>query len=124
MKLRLTIITCVALGLSGCTSSMDSLMAPTPAAAPKAQHYQQPTAAQSDAYQQTMRKVAGGIQHDPKYQRIALDTPEKKAWFKSLTYRYWDRQISRQQFISEGLAQYPDHSYEFNFIANGFQKHS
>jgi len=124
MKLRLTIAACVVLGLSGCTSSMDSLMAPTPPAAPKAKQYQPPTAAQAEAYQQTMRKVAGGIQHDPNYQRIALDTPEKKAWFKSLTYRYWSRQTSRQQFISEGLAQYPDRSYEFNFIANGFQKYS
>ena len=124
MKLHLTIAACVALSFSGCTNSVNSLMAPTPAAAPKAQHYQQPTPAKSEAYQQSMRKVAGGIQHDPNYKRIALDTPEKKAWFKSLTYRYWDRQISRQQFMSEGLAQYPSHSYEFNFIANGFQTHS
>ena len=124
MKLHLIVITCVALSFSGCTSSMNSLMAPSPAPVPKAKQYQQPTAAQSEAYQQTMRKVAGGIQHDPNYKRVALDTPEKKAWFKSLTYRFWDRQISRQQFMSEGLAQYPSHSYEFNFIANGFQKHS
>lgn len=124
MKLRLTIAACVALSFSGCTNSMNSLMAPTPAAVPKAQHYQQPTAAKSESYQQTMRKVAGGIKDDPKYQRIALDTPEKKAWFKSLTYRFWDRQISRQQFMSEGLSQYPDRNYEFNFIANGFQNHS
>lgn len=123
MKLRLTIAACLALGFSGCTNSMNSLISPT-APAPKAQHYQQPTAAQSEAYQQTMRKVAAGIQYDPNYQRIALDTPEKKAWFKSLTFRYWDRQISKSQFMSEGLAQYPDHSYEFNFIANGFQSHS
>jgi hypothetical protein len=122
MKLRLTIITCVALSFSGCTNSMNSLISPAPV--PKAKQHQQPTAAQTEAYQQSMRKVAGGIQHDPNYKRIALDTPEKKAWFKSLTYRFWNRQISRQQFMSEGLAQYPGHSYEFNFIANGFQTHS
>ncbi|PHS38318.1 MAG: hypothetical protein COB07_08470 [Sulfurovum sp.] len=124
MKLRLTIAACVALGFSGCTNTINALTSPEVASAPKAKQHQQPTAAQSESYQQTMRKVAGGIQHDPNYQRIALDTPEKKAWFKSLTYRYWNRQISRQQFISEGLAQYPDRSYEFNFIANGFQHHS
>ena len=124
MKIHLTIAACVALSFSGCTNSMDTPRAPTPTAVPKAKHYQQPTAAQSNAYQKTMRKVAGGIQHDQNYKRVALDTPEKKAWFKSLTYRFWDRQISRQQFMSEGLAQYPSHSYEFNFIANGFQKHS
>jgi len=67
-----------------------------------------------------MRKIASGIKDDPNYQRIALDTPEKKAWFKSLTYRLWDRQITRQQFIKEGLRKYPDHGYEFNFIVRGF----
>ena len=67
-----------------------------------------------------MRAVAAGIKDDPNYQRLALDTPEKKEWFKTLTYRLWDRQITRQQFVAEGLKRYPHHGYEFNFIVRGF----
>jgi len=92
--------------------------------APTPKQYQQPTPAKTEAYQNTMRSVASGIKNDPNYQRIALDTPEKKAWFKDLTYRLWDRQITYAQFMSEGLSKHPDHKYEFNFVANGFQKHS
>jgi len=73
-------------------------------------------------YANTMKKVASGIKDDTNYQRIALDTTEKKEWFKDLTFRLWDRQITRQQFLAEGLAKYPTHQYELQFIINGFEK--
>ncbi|MCK5679121.1 MAG: hypothetical protein KAH72_11685, partial [Flavobacteriaceae bacterium] len=97
MKLRISIAILTALSFSGCTSSSDLLSSPQTKKAPK--YYQQPTPQKREAYQNTMRNVASGIQHDSKYQRIALDTPEKKAWFKDLTYRLWDRQITYSQFM-------------------------
>ena len=121
----LGLVTLVALTFTGCTSPMASI---TPSTNKRyantqsiyTQTYEKPTPKKLAMYQQTMRNVAAGIKSDTNYQRIALDTPEKKAWFKSLTYRLWDRQITRQQFIAEGLAKYPTHQYEFNFIVNGF----
>ena len=107
------------LGLSGCTPASQYLHAPaktTMASVP----YESPTPRKLALYQQTMRSVASGIKHDTNYQRIALNTPEKKEWFKTLTYRLWDRQITRHQFMAEGLAQYPSHRYEFEFVINGF----
>lgn len=126
MKRYIAITIVAALSFSGCTSSSNMLYTPQKqtARAPAPKQYQQPTPAKLEAYQNTMRSVASGIKDDPNYNRITLDTPEKKAWFKDLTYRLWDRQISYNQFISEGLSKYPDHQYEFDFVANGFQKHS
>lgn len=124
MKLRISIAILTALSFSGCTSPMDMLSTPQIQTAPAPKQYQQPTPEKTEAYQNTMRNVASGIADDPNYHRIALDTPEKKAWFKDLTYRYWDRQITTSQFIEEGLTKYPERTYEFKFIANGFQKHS
>jgi len=118
MRQYLIVATFVALGFTGCTNSMNLLSEPTNTTT--AQHYVQPAPARSEAYQNIMRKVASGIKDDLNYHRIALDTPEKKAWFKSLTYRLWDRQMTRQQFMTEGLAKFPTHQYEFNFIINGF----
>jgi len=118
MRQHLIIATFLTLGFTGCTSSMNLLS--EPANTTTAQHYVQPDPAKSEAYQKIMRKVASGIKDDPDYQRIALDTPEKKEWFKSLTYRLWDRQMTRQQFMTEGLAKFPTHQYEFHFIINGF----
>jgi hypothetical protein len=128
MRRHFIIITFIALGLSGCTSSIDHLIEPSepkqPIQAvqttPMEYDYEAPSTEKKEAYEKKMREIASGIKDDPNYQRLALDTPEKKEWFKKLTYRLWDRQITRQQFINEGLRRYPNHGYEFNFIVRGF----
>lgn len=126
MKRHVSIAILTALSFTGCTSPMNMLSTPETQTqrAPVQIQYQEPTPEKMEAYQNTMRNVASGIKDDPNYQRIAFDTPEKKAWFKDLTYRLWDRQITTNQFISEGLSRYPERQYEFNFVAKGFQKHS
>ena len=87
-------------------------------------HYEQPTAKEHIAFKKIMKAVAISTQDDDKYNKMTLDTPRKKAWFKSLMYLLWDRQITRSQFIAKGLSQYPAHKYEFTFVANGFQQRS
>ena len=128
MKQHFIWVVFVALGVSGCTSSIDHLIEPSqPNQASQtvqttvAQYeYEEPNTEKQEAYASTMRKIASGIKDDTNYQRLELNTAEKKEWFKKLTYRLWDRQITRQQFISEGLSRYPDHGYELNFIIRGF----
>jgi hypothetical protein len=70
------------------------------------------------AYKSAMRNVGEQIQADPNYQKFGLSTDEDKSWFTDLTYKVWDRQISRGQFIAAGLEKYPGHSYEFELIAD------
>ncbi len=131
MRRHLIIATLLAWGFSGCTSSMDYLMQPTQStqSTPTTQvaqvsteetFFEEPTSEKKEAYEKTMRNIAAGIKDDPNYQRLSLNTPEKKEWFRKLTYRLWDRQITRQQFIAEGLKKYPNNGYEFNFIVRGF----
>jgi len=71
-----------------------------------------------------MKIVATSTLNDKRYTKIALDTPQKKAWFKSLMYRLWDREITKSQFIRTGLRKYPTKRYEFTYIADGFQKNT
>jgi len=85
--------------------------------------YYAPTPQKEILFNKEMRRVALSTQNNPKYNRMSLDTPEKKEWFKTLMYRLWDRQITRDEFISQGVIKYPTHRYEFEFIANGFQNH-
>lgn len=118
MRSKLVILVLLGLSFSGCTNSVDSLYPSAPAVEKRT--YQEPAPEKLEAYTNTMRRVASGIKDDPNYNKIALDTAEKKAWFKDLTYRLWDRQITKGQFISEGLTKYPTHRYEFEFVVNGF----
>ncbi|MCO4845364.1 MAG: hypothetical protein KC427_05025 [Sulfurovum sp.] len=131
MRQHLILAILAAWGFSGCTSSMNYLTeltdptqttqtTQTTQAVTIEEYYEEPSSEKKEAYEKTMRKIAAGIKDDTNYQRIALNTPEKKEWFKKLTYRLWDRQITRQQFITEGLKRYPNHGYEFNFIIKGF----
>ena len=126
--MRINVIPVVVLGslIAGCSLPHTITMPRMPHYVKKrvATPYQKPTPQKVAAFNKTMSKVAMSTNDDPRYRKLALDTPQKKAWFKSLMYRLWDRQITREQFIREGLKQYPDRAYEFNYIANGFQKYS
>lgn len=116
MKKTILISTVLAaLAFTGCTDPLTS-------AAP-AQTYQAPTEAKMAKFRPVMTEVALSTRNDPKYNKMTI-RPEDKEWFQMLMYRYWDRQITRSQFISEGISRYPGHTYEFAFIANGFQHRS
>jgi len=124
MTKKIVYTSIMALTLGGCTNPMHLLQprtgivhkVKTPAA-----HYKAPSPEKEARFNEAMKKVAMSTQNNPRYQKLALDTPEKKKWFKDLMYRLWDRQITRAEFINEGLKKYPDHGYEFSYIANGFQ---
>ena len=120
MKIKLLMAVLAGFTFTACTNNVPSL---TQAPAEPVR-YTQPTEAKLAAFHPVMTKVALSTREDPKYNRMALDTAEKKEWFQNLMYRLWNRDISKAQFVSEGLAKYPTHRYEFNFIANGFQKYS
>jgi len=116
MKKTILISTVLAaLTFTGCTDSMTS-------ATPKAA-YQAPTDAKMAKFKPVMTQVALSTRNDPKYNKMTIRA-EDKAWFQTHMYRYWDRQMTKSQFVAEGISRYPGHSYEFNFIANGFQHRS
>jgi len=117
---KLTIVTLMGFAFTGCTNPLGSPTPSTSKSPINTNAYKKATPAKQAAYNNTMRKVASGIKNDPNYNRIALDTPEKKSWFRNLTYRLWDRQISKYQFVAEGLKKYPTHKYEFEFVVRGF----
>ena len=141
-RYTIVLITSLSLGISGCTSPLELLLPsvtakkriqhqkpipkvkPTPKVKPKNIVYEKPTPQKSAKFKKVMHEVALSTKEDKKYRKIALNTTEKKEWFENIMYRLWDRQITKTQFISEGLKKYPTRKYEFTFVANGFQKRS
>ena len=115
MKQNLLIALIAGFTFTACTDTGMSL-APAPV-------YQAPTEAKMAKFKPVMTEVALSTRNDPKYNKMTIK-PQDKQWFQDLMYRYWDRQITRSQFISEGISRYPGHTYEFTFIANGFQHRS
>ena len=125
MKYSFIIIALSIIGFNGCSLTKHHVSPKHKKTNTKStMNYEKPTKAKSIKFHASMDKVAQSTQSNPNYKKMALNTPQRKAWFKNLMYRLWDRQITRTQFIDEGLKYYPTHRYEFNFIANGFQKYS
>ena len=120
MKLKLVIAALAGLSFSACTSPNLGINS-TPEARVV---YEKPTEAKLEKFHPVMTQVALSTKKDPKYKKMALTTQEEKEWFHDLMYRLWDRQITKNQFIAEGVAKYPTHRYEFAFVANGFQRYS
>ncbi|SFZ97817.1 hypothetical protein MNB_SV-5-188 [hydrothermal vent metagenome] len=114
MKKRIFIALIAALSFTACTN--------TSSVAPQ-QVYQAPTDAKMAKFKPVMTEVALSTRNDPNYNKMTIK-PADKEWFQLLMYRLWDRQITRTQFVTEGVSRYPGHTYEYNFIANGFQKRS
>jgi len=109
---------------TGC--SLDTLSPSTPSAR-IAQDRTHNTVSSSHAvedtrFQQVMSALVQRIKTNPNYQKIGLKTPEEKQWFKNLLYKLWHRDITREQFIAEGVKRYPDKRYEFTFIADAMQE--
>jgi len=67
-----------------------------------------------------IKRVGLLTKDDPKYSRLDLNSPEKKNWFRNITYSLWKRDISNNQFMKLALQKYPSHEYEFLFIRNNF----
>ena len=127
MKLHLLLGTGITLlALSGCTNPILSPNIPTPAPHPapvvKKIPYAKASPEKQNRFHEDMIAVATSTRQDPQYHRMALDTPERKVWFKNLMYQLWDGQITKDQFIAEGVRKYPTHRHEFKFVANGFEK--
>jgi len=118
MRLHTSALFLAAALLAGCSDVMGPRISSGTTAS-----YEQPTPAKEQKFHEAMIKVAQSTRTNPNYNRMALNTPEEKEWFKNLMYRLWDRQITRQQFIAEGLAKYPNHKYEFEYIANAYQNY-
>jgi len=118
MKITTLILPIIVLGLIGCSNTNTPNMTKT--TLPK-RIYQGPTATKLPLFKSTMIEVAKSTLSDSRYNKMTLNTKEKKAWFRNLMYGLWDRQMTRSEFIAEGLKKYPTHSYEFRFVAHGFQ---
>ncbi len=121
MKTKLLMAVLAGFTFTACTNNVPSLTS-TPTQKATVTSYENASEATAAAYDRDMRTVGLSTRQDPKYHSFGFTTTEEKVWFRDLTYAYWHRDITKNQFISRGLVKYPTHRYEFTFVANGFLK--
>jgi len=70
-----------------------------------------------EAFVAWVTDVTEDIKGDPDYKRIPLDTKDQIEWFESLMFMAWDKRITADQFVEEGLKKYPDYRESLEFVA-------
>jgi hypothetical protein len=72
-----------------------------------------------NAFTLAMSGIKNDVKNNHKYSKIKLDKPvDNRKWFKNNIYKLWSGEITKEVFISEGVAKYPSKDYEFYFIAS------
>ena len=122
MKTKLLIIALLGFGFTACTNPMSSMVTYKRPVQTKNLSYNTAPTEKVEKFDIKKREVGLSTKNDPKYHSFGpeLKTDAMKNWFNDLMYRLWDRQITKRQFVTEGVSQFPAHRYEFNYIANGF----
>ncbi len=118
MKTKLLIAILAGLTFTACTNSTPS----APVQKTVVNSYENASEAKTAAFDIKMREVGLSTKNDPNYHSPIKEIKAKNKidWFNDQMYRLWDRQITRNQYIAEGVSEFPNHKYEFTFIANGF----
>lgn len=80
-------------------------------------NYERLPPAKEKAFNDKLEQVALIIKKDSRYKKIDLNTKQEKVWFKKLSYRLWNKEITKAQFIDTGVTRYPSNRYEFELIA-------
>ena len=70
------------------------------------------------AYEKTLNNVVKEIQNDPTYKRIPLDSKAESDWFITQAFLYWDKKISREEFVKRGVVKYPEYKESFEYLAD------
>ena len=70
-----------------------------------------------EAFVAWVEQVVDDTEADPDYQRIPLDTQDQIEWFEGLMFTAWDKRITPDQFVEQGLTKYPDYRESLEFIA-------
>ena len=124
MKLYTNLAIITALSFSGCTNPLSS---PEPTKTSKNFTYgyigyDKASDAKIVAFKKDQRKVGLLTKQDPHYKSFApvLGSEESKTWFNNNMYLLWDRQITRKEYIAQGIAKFPTYKHEFTFIAQNF----
>ena len=73
------------------------------------------------AYKAQMEHVVSVVDGTPDYKRIPLDTEEQRGWFAELTFKYWDGQITREEFIKKSAARFPDYLASIELVADALK---
>ncbi len=59
------------------------------------------------------------IQNDSRYKKIPLANSDV-VWFNTQAFLLWNKKLSKDQFIDEGVSRFPKNKESFEYLADKF----
>jgi len=71
------------------------------------------------AFEDKYTIVIKGIQNDSSYKKIPL-VDSDIVWFNTQAFLLWNKKISKDQFVNEGVSRFPKNKESFEYLADRF----
>jgi len=76
------------------------------------------TATMASAFDNKMSSVIAHVKADPDYKVIPLNTPADREWFFNESEALYKKQITKEQYVADGVKQFPGYEASFNKVAD------
>jgi len=74
------------------------------------------------AFEKKFTQVLEDIKKKDGYKKLPLEDEEDLAWFINLSFKLWDKQISKAEYITVGEKKFPGYKETFEYLADEFRK--
>jgi len=75
-----------------------------------------------EQFETKFSQVLDAIDNKKDYKKIPLDGTADGEWFIQQSFKLWDGQITKEQYITAGLAKFPEYRETFTYLADQFSK--
>ena len=73
-------------------------------------------------FEKKFAQVLDDLDKKDDYKKVPLDGTDDTEWLVRQSFKLWDKQISKEAYISAGEQKFPGYKQSFTYLANEFSK--
>ena len=117
-KVTLTALAVVALSsLSGCSSMRNMIIEDSIKNTKGAEN-----PAKVSKFEKKFEQVLDDLDKKEDYKKVPVDSTAETEWLVRQSFKLWDKQISKSDYVNAGEKKYPGYSKSFGYLADEFLK--
>ena len=78
--------------------------------------------AKYDGFDQWFTALKNKIEDDKSYHKIDFYSKHDAKWFMTLLFKVWNKNITHEEFVKEGVAAYPENRDTFEYFVKALPK--
>ena len=73
-------------------------------------------------FEKRFEQVLDDLDKKDDYKKVPLDGTDDTEWLVRQSFKLWDKQISKDEYVNAGEKKFPVYSKSFGYLADEFQK--